>query len=46
MHNNVEKTWETPDITIYGDAAALTLVKSKHVGISDGFTFDGTPISG
>ena len=46
MHVNAQKTWETPNLTVYGDAAALTLVKDKHVGVSDGFTFNGTPISG
>lgn len=43
---NAQKTWETPDLTVYGDAAELTLVKNKHRGITDGFTFDGTPVSG
>ena len=43
---NTQKTWETPNLTVYGDAATLTLVKDKHVGVSDGFTFNGTPISG
>lgn len=46
MQANDQKTWETPSLTVYGDAADLTLVKNKHVGVSDGFTFNGTPISG
>jgi len=35
-----EKTWETPELTLYGDVAELTLAKSKHTGVSDGFTFN------
>lgn len=46
MQATATKTWETPSLTVYGNAADLTLVKNKHVGVSDGFTFDGTPISG
>jgi len=46
MQSNTQKTWETPDLTVYGDAAVLTLVKNKHTGVSDGFTFNGVPISG
>jgi hypothetical protein len=44
--NNDQRIWETPVLTVYGDVAALTLVKDKHVGTSDGFTFNGVPISG
>jgi hypothetical protein len=40
------KTWETPCLTVYGDVKALTLVVNKHLGHSDGFTFNGVPISG
>jgi hypothetical protein len=40
------KTWETPVLTEYGDVAQLTLAKDKHIGLSDGFTFNGVPISG
>jgi hypothetical protein len=42
---NDQKTWETPTLTVYGDVVALTL-KDKHTGTSDGFTFNGVPISG
>ena len=41
-----QKDWVTPELTVYGDAATLTLVKNKHAGVSDGYTFNGTPISG
>jgi hypothetical protein len=45
LMTNEQKTWETPALTVYGDVAALTL-KDKHNGTSDGFTFNGVPISG
>jgi hypothetical protein len=41
-----QKPWETPTLTVYGDVATLTLLKDKHLGSSDGFTFNGIPISG
>ena len=44
MSNELE-TWETPELTVYGDVAALTL-KDKHYGNTDGFTYNGVPISG
>lgn len=43
---NDQQTWETPALTVYGDVADLTLVKDKHNGTSDGFVFNGVPISG
>ncbi|MDP9171907.1 MAG: lasso RiPP family leader peptide-containing protein [Acidobacteriota bacterium] len=43
---NDQQNWETPALTVYGDVAALTLAKDKHSGSSDGFTFNGVPISG
>jgi len=43
--SNVQQTWETPILVVYGDVAVLTL-KNKHNGTSDGFTFNGVPISG
>lgn len=46
MSSNAQKTWETPSLTVYGDVATLTLAKDKHYGVSDGFTFNGVPISG
>lgn len=46
MSSNVQKTWETPALTVYGDVAELTLTKNKHMGTSDGFTYNGIPISG
>jgi hypothetical protein len=46
MSSNDQKTWETPSLTMYGDVATLTLAKDKHMGVSDGFTFNGVPISG
>jgi len=42
---NVQQTWQTPALTVFGDVAALTL-KDKHNGTTDGFTFNGVPISG
>jgi hypothetical protein len=44
--SNDQKTWETPSLTVYGDVATLTLAVNKHIGSSDGFTFNGVPISG
>lgn len=41
-----QQTWETPALTVYGDIVELTLVKDKHAGVTDGFTFNGVPISG
>jgi hypothetical protein len=46
MSSNDQKTWETPSLTVYGDVVTLTLAKDKHLGVSDGFTFNGVPISG
>jgi hypothetical protein len=46
MQSVDQKDWVTPELTVYGDAATLTLVKNKHMGVSDGYTFNGTPISG
>jgi hypothetical protein len=46
MSLNDQKAWETPTLAVYGDVAELTLAKDKHVGSSDGFTFNGVPISG
>jgi hypothetical protein len=46
MQSVDQKDWVTPELTVYGDAATLTLVKDKHMGVSDGYTFNGTPISG
>jgi hypothetical protein len=46
MTANQEKNWETPVLMVYGDVAELTLAKNKHTGVSDGFTFNGVPISG
>jgi hypothetical protein len=46
MSSNDQKTWETPSLTVYGDVATLTLAKDKHLGATDGFTFNGVPISG
>jgi hypothetical protein len=43
---NDQKVWTTPELTVYGDVTELTLVKDKHRGVSDGFTFNGVPISG
>jgi hypothetical protein len=43
---NEQQTWETPALTVYGDVVALTLAKNKEGGSSDGFTFNGVPISG
>jgi hypothetical protein len=46
MSSSDQKTWETPSLTVYGDVATLTLTKDKHFGTTDGFTFNGVPISG
>ena len=42
-----KKTWSEPTLTVFGNVEALTLQpKSKSVGLSDGFTFNGLAISG
>lgn len=41
-----EKVWKQPELTVLGDVETLTLVKSKNFGTSDGFVFNGVPISG
>lgn len=43
--SNDQQAWETPELTVYGDVTALTL-KDKRYGTSDGFTYNGVPISG
>lgn len=40
-----KKTWSTPILTAFGSVEKLTL-KNKTSGVSDGFTFNGVPISG
>lgn len=45
MTTNDQQNWETPVLVVYGDVTELTL-KDKHNGTSDGFTFNGVPISG
>jgi hypothetical protein len=45
LMTNDRQTWETPTLTVYGDVVELTL-KAKRTGTSDGFTFNGVPISG
>jgi hypothetical protein len=40
-----KKTWNTPVLTAFGSVEKLTL-KDKHVGTTDGLTFNGVPISG
>jgi hypothetical protein len=41
------KTWSNPELTVYGSVETLTLqAKNKRQGVSDGFTFNGLPISG
>jgi hypothetical protein len=40
-----KKTWNPPVLTAFGSVEQLTL-KNKHVGSSDGLTFNGVPISG
>lgn len=46
MSTSDQKTWETPSLTVYGDVKTLTLLINKHLGPTDGFTFNGVPISG
>jgi len=45
MTTSDQQNWETPVLIVYGDVTELTL-KDKHNGTSDGFTFNGVPISG
>ncbi len=40
-----KKTWNTPVLTTFGSVEKLTL-KSKQMGPTDGYTFNGVPISG
>jgi hypothetical protein len=42
------KTWSNPELIVYGSVETLTLqaAKVKRQGVSDGFTFNGLPISG
>lgn len=40
-----KKQWIPPQITVLGDVETITQ-KNKVLGVSDGFTFNGVPISG
>jgi len=44
--NTEKKTWSVPNLTVFGSVEKLTLLKDKHLGPTDGFTFNGVPISG
>jgi hypothetical protein len=42
-----KKTWTAPALSVFGSVETLTLQpKNKRQGVSDGFTFNGLPISG
>ncbi len=41
-----KKQWAEPQLTVLGNVESLTLVKAKQFGTSDGFTFQGSGISG
>jgi hypothetical protein len=44
--NDTKKQWAQPQITVLGNVESLTLLKSKQFGATDGFTFEGSTISG
>jgi hypothetical protein len=46
MQQEHKKEWTQPELTVLGNVETLTLVKSKQFGTSDGFVFNGVPISG
>jgi hypothetical protein len=46
MAENTKKEWTPPQLLVLGDVKTLTLAKNKHFGVSDGFVFNNTPISG
>jgi hypothetical protein len=41
-----KKQWTQPQLMTLGDVKELTLAKNKNFGVSDGFLFNNTPISG
>jgi len=41
-----KKEWTQPRLVVLGDVRDLTLAKTKHFGVSDGFIMNNTPISG
>lgn len=45
MQDN-KKQWTQPKLVVLGDVKDLTLAKVKNFGVSDGFVFNNTPISG
>jgi hypothetical protein len=45
MQQEQKKEWAQPELTLLGNVETLTL-KVKQFGTSDGFTFQGTGISG
>ncbi len=46
MIENSKQQWTQPQLIVLGDVKELTLTKDKHFGVSDGFVFNNTPISG
>jgi hypothetical protein len=46
MTDQTKKQWNQPQLTVLGDVESLTLLKTKVIGSSDGFVFNGVPISG
>jgi hypothetical protein len=46
MQQEQKKVWIQPELTVLGNVETLTLVKNKQFGTSDGFVFNGVPISG
>jgi hypothetical protein len=46
MQQEQKKEWTQPELTVLGNVETLTLVKNKVLGTSDGFVFNGVPISG
>jgi len=45
MKQEQKKEWTQPELTVLGNVETLTL-KNKTMGATDGFTFNGVPISG
>ena len=44
---NDKKQWTQPQLTVLGDVETLTLqLKDKKFGATDGFSFQGNPVSG
>jgi hypothetical protein len=45
MQQEQKREWTQPELTVLGNVETLTL-KNKVLGTTDGFVFNGVPISG